>query len=44
MLVSVHSFNPVYRGVARPWHIGIVHDEDVSIAGPLMAALRRRLG
>lgn len=44
MLVSVHSFNPVYRGVARPWHIGIVHDEDVSIAGPLLAALRRQPG
>lgn len=44
MLVSVHSFNPVYRGTARPWHIGIVHDEDVSIAGPLLAALRRQPG
>ena len=42
MLVSVHSFNPVYRGVARPWHIGIVHDDDVRLAGPLIAALRRQ--
>lgn len=27
-VIAVHSFNPVYNGVARPWEIGIIHDED----------------
>lgn len=40
-LVSIHSFNPVYRGVARPWHVGIIHDEDIRLAGPMVQALRR---
>ncbi len=39
-LVSIHSFTPVYKGVERPWHIGILHDEDRSIADPLIAALK----
>jgi predicted N-formylglutamate amidohydrolase len=39
-LVSIHSFTPVYKGVKRPWHIGILHDEDRSIADPLIAALK----
>lgn len=40
-LVTVHSFTPVYRGVARPWHIGILHDDDVRLSAPLIAALKR---
>jgi predicted N-formylglutamate amidohydrolase len=39
-LVSIHSFTPVYKGVKRPWHIGILHDEDRSIADPMIAALK----
>jgi predicted N-formylglutamate amidohydrolase len=39
-LVSIHSFTPVYKGVRRPWHIGILHDEDRSIADPMIAALK----
>lgn len=39
-LVSVHSFTPVYKGVSRPWHIGIIHDEDGRLASPLVAALQ----
>jgi predicted N-formylglutamate amidohydrolase len=26
VLVSLHSFTPVFGGTARPWHIGILHD------------------
>ena len=43
-LVSVHSFTPVYKGRNRPWHIGIIHDEDRRLAAPLVAALRRLAG
>lgn len=39
-LVSVHSFTPVYKGIKRPWHIGIVHDDDTRLSAPLIAALQ----
>jgi predicted N-formylglutamate amidohydrolase len=39
-LISIHSFTPIYKGVGRPWHVGILHDEDRSIADPLIAALK----
>ena len=38
-LVSVHSFTPVYKGTARPWHIGILHDEDERLSRPMIAEL-----
>jgi len=41
ILVSIHSFTPVYRGKSRPWQIGIIHDDDRRIAGPMVAALQR---
>ncbi|TGT74982.1 N-formylglutamate amidohydrolase [bacterium M00.F.Ca.ET.159.01.1.1] len=43
-LVSVHSFTPVYKGKSRPWHIGIIHDEDRRLAAPLITALQRLAG
>lgn len=27
-LVSLHSFTPEFRGGPRPWHIGVLYDED----------------
>ncbi|MBZ9605201.1 N-formylglutamate amidohydrolase [Phyllobacterium chamaecytisi] len=38
--VAVHSYTPVYRGVERPWHIGIIHDDDDRVAAPLIAGLQ----
>jgi predicted N-formylglutamate amidohydrolase len=38
--VAVHSYTPVYRGIERPWHIGIIHDDDDGIAAPLIAGLQ----
>ena len=40
-LIAIHTFTPVYRGVSRPWHIGIIHDADERLAAPVIAALRR---
>lgn len=40
-LVSIHSFTPVYKGVSRPWHIGIIHDEDARLAAPMISALEQ---
>ena len=39
-IVSVHSFTPIYKGVRRPWHIGIIHDDDRRLAEPLIEALK----
>jgi predicted N-formylglutamate amidohydrolase len=27
-VIAVHSFNPVYKGVSRPWEIAVIHDDD----------------
>ena len=40
MLVSIHSFNPVYNGVTRPWHVGVLHDADRRLSRPLIRALK----
>ncbi len=40
-LVTVHSFTPVYRGVARPWHVGIISTDERGLADAVLAALRR---
>jgi len=31
-LVSIHSFTPVWRGWPRPWHVGILWDQDEQVA------------
>lgn len=38
-IVSIHSFTPVYKGVGRPWEIGILHDDDERLSAPLTEAL-----
>ena len=38
-LVTVHSFTPVYKGVVRPWEIGIIHDDDERLSAPLIGEL-----
>jgi predicted N-formylglutamate amidohydrolase len=43
-LVSIHSFTPVFGGKERPWHIGVLWDQDPRIAVPLLEALGREPG
>ena len=31
-IVSIHSFTPAWRGVPRPWHVGILWDRDEGVA------------
>lgn len=38
-IVSLHSFTPVWRGEPRPWHVGVLWDQDDRLARPLLAAL-----
>jgi predicted N-formylglutamate amidohydrolase len=40
VLVSLHSFTPVYEGVARPWHIGTLYQRDTKLAPLLLRLLR----
>jgi predicted N-formylglutamate amidohydrolase len=40
-ILSVHSFTPVWKGVPRPWHAGILWKRDTRFAVPLFAALAR---
>jgi predicted N-formylglutamate amidohydrolase len=40
VLVSLHSFTPVYAGVARPWHIGTLYHRDTRLP-PLLLQLFR---
>ncbi|GEO80186.1 N-formylglutamate amidohydrolase [Pararhodospirillum oryzae] len=41
-LVSIHTFTPVLAGAARPWHIGVLHNQDDRLARALMGALARQ--
>ncbi|MBS9479136.1 N-formylglutamate amidohydrolase [Ancylobacter radicis] len=38
-ILSVHSFTPVWRGLARPWHAAILWDADPRFTRELIAAL-----
>ena len=39
-LISLHSFTPAWKGVPRPWQVGVLWDAvDQRLAGPLMARL-----
>ena len=40
VVISIHSFTPVYLGVARPWHIGVLSQHDRRLADALLAILR----
>ena len=40
VLVSLHSFTPVYAGVARPWHIGTLYQRDTRLPPLLLKYLR----
>lgn len=39
-IVSIHSFTPLWRGIRRPWQVGILWDEDPRLAVPMIEAFR----
>src|ERR1700685_4764007 len=43
-LVAMHSFTPVFKGVARPWHAGVLYNRDPRFAHLVMALLKREPG
>lgn len=40
-LLVMHSFTPVMRGFERPWHVGVLWNDDARLPEPLLAELRR---
>jgi predicted N-formylglutamate amidohydrolase len=41
VIISMHSFTPVWKGTPRPWEVGVLWDRDGRLAHPLIAALSR---
>lgn len=40
ILISMHSFTPVFAGFVRPWHAGLLHHRDSRFAEALLPLLR----
>jgi len=40
LLISMHSFTPVFHEVARPWHIGMLYNRDTRLARVLLELIR----
>ena len=40
VLIALHSFTPVYVGIARPWHIGTLYQRDRTLPPLLLQQLR----
>jgi predicted N-formylglutamate amidohydrolase len=43
-LVALHSFTPVFKCEARPWHVALLHNRDRRLADHLLALLRQERG
>lgn len=41
VIISMHSFTPVWKGVPRPWHVGVLWAGDGRFSVPLIDALRK---
>lgn len=39
ILISIHSFTPSWKSVARPWDVGVLYGRDQRLAVPLMKHL-----
>jgi len=44
VLLSIHSYTPVWKAARRPWHAGILWDRDPRFAGPLIERLSAEQG
>ena len=43
-LLVMHSFTPQMNGFKRPWHVGVLWNDDARLPDPLLAELRRDPG
>ncbi len=39
VLVALHSFTPVFKGVGRPWHAAVLYNRDARLAHPFFKLL-----
>ena len=39
-LLGIHSFTPIFLGVQRPWHVGVLWNDDARLPVPLLEELR----
>lgn len=39
MIIGIHSFTPVFKGLARPWHAGVLFRRSVLLGRSLVTAL-----
>ena len=44
VLLALHSFTPVYHGVERPWHAGLLYGRDARLGRALLELLRGEPG
>ena len=44
VLAALHSFTPVFKAVARPWHVAVLFNRDPRLAHPLAELLRAEGG
>lgn len=44
LLISLHSFTPVFQGFVRPWRFGVLHRGDSRLSERMLAVLRREVG
>ena len=44
VLLALHSFTPVYHGVERPWHAGLLYGRDTRLGRVLLELLRAEPG
>ena len=40
-ILSVHSFTPIYKGLARAWHIGLITGPDETLAQDMLKYLKQ---
>jgi predicted N-formylglutamate amidohydrolase len=41
IVISMHSFTPVWKAARRPWDVGVLWDRDNRLPKPMLAALAR---
>lgn len=41
VLVTVHSFTPIYKDMARPWHVGVLFNRDGHLSPAIAEHLQR---
>ncbi len=44
VMIALHSFTPIFAGISRPWHAGILFNRDDRLAAPLLRLLEAEDG